>query len=410
MDPIKQQKIYLKSLYFLLFLGIGSGMPFISVFLKHVLVNQDGSPNNHLIMLIFTFLPYIGIIATPAAAIISDKFRLGKHIIAFNCFIGGIMALGLAQTAEPWADVWGVRMKFLVIFPLMLLSAFFLHPIHTLIDAETMRFLNKHSSREKYGSIRMPGTVGWAVSCIVIGLLVTITQRDAVIYYGSAVGYFALGFATMKGLHVKPVSKAIKIPWNHLKKDHLFQRFLLFIFLNGIVEMACFNYMSYFFDDVMKSFFHMGLIFGTWTIFEIPIMLYSHKLISRMGNRWFIIVGMSLNALRLFLFSQFTLETPFLWKFSVALIQGPAFAFTFNGLIDFVDRQAHEDMRATYLSLMNVARYTIAGSVAGLLGGLVINTWGTVALMRTGSYLLIGMVLFFLVFVRGHGPGKNEIK
>jgi predicted MFS family arabinose efflux permease len=271
-----------------------------------------------------------------------------------------------------------------------------------------MRFLNKHSSREKYGSIRMPGTVGWSVSCIVIGYLVTITQRDAVIYYGSAAGYFTLAFATMKGLRVKPVSEAIKIPWNHLKKDRLFQRFLLFIFLNGIVEMACFNYMSYFFDDVMKSFFHMGLIFGTWTIFEIPIMLYSHKLMRWMGNRWFIIVGLTLNALRLFLFSHFTLETSFLWKFSVALIQGPAFAFTFNGLIDFVDRQAHEDMRATYLSLMNVARYTIGGSVAGLLGGIVINTWGTVALMRNGSYLLVGMVLFFLVFVRGHRPEKDQ--
>jgi MFS family permease len=382
-------------------------MPFLSAFLKHVLVNPDGSPNNNLIMLIFTFLPYIGLVANPASAIISDKFRLGKHIISFNCFIGGFLAIGLAQSAEPWAVIWGIRVKFLVILPLMLFSAFFLHPLHTLLDAETMRFLNKHSSREKYGSIRLLGTVGWSVACIVIGWLVTVTQREAIIYYGSAVGYFLLGFATLKGLHVKPVSEAIKIPWKHLKADRMFQWVLVFIFFNGIISMACFNYMAYFFDDVTKSYFRMGLIFGTWTIFEIPVMIYSHKLISRMGNRWFIVVGMTLNAIRLFLFSQFTLATPFLWKFTVALIQGPAFAFTFNGFIDFIDRQAHDDMRATYLALANIARFTIAGSLAGLLGGIVINIWGTAALMQVGSYSFVGLVVFFLVFVRGHGPERK---
>lgn len=380
-------------------------MPFLSAFLKHVLTHEDGTPNNHLIMLIFTFLPYVGLIANPASAIISDKFRIGKYIISLNCFAGSILALCLAQTAEPWTALWGVQVKFLVILPLMLLSSFFLHPLHTLIDAETMRFLNEHSTREKYGSYRLLGTAGWSVACIVIGWLVVVTQREAVIYYGMAVGYGMLGFVTLRGLQVKPVSEGIKIPWKHLKADHLFQWFLAFVFLNGVVSMACFNYMAYFFDDILKSYFHMGLIFGTWTFFEFPVMLYSHKLIRRMGNRWYIVIGMALNAARLFLFSRFTCETPFLWKFSVALLQGPAFAFTFNGMIDFVDRQAHENMRATYFALTTVARFTLAGSLGGLLGGIIINNWGAAMLMLWGSYMLITLILFFLVFVRGHGPG-----
>lgn len=403
---IKKQKIYLRTLYFLLFLGIGSGMPFLSAFLKHVLTHEDGSPNNHLIMLVFTFLPYVGLISNPASAIISDKFRAGKYIISLNCFAGSFLALGLAQTAEPWTALWGIQLKFLIILPLMLFSSFFLHPLHTLIDAETMRFLNEHSSREKYGSYRLLGTIGWSVACIIVGWLVAVTQRDSVIYYSSAVGYSALGFATLKGLKVKPTTEAIKIPWEHLKTDHMFQWFLVFVFLNGIVSMACFNYMAYFFDDIIQSYFHMGLIFGTWTLFEIPVMLYSHKLINRLGNRWFIVVGLALNALRLFLFSKFTLGTPFLWKFTVALLQGPAFAFTFNGMIDFVDRQAHENMRATYLSLTTVARFTLAGSLGGLLGGIVINVWDAAMLMHLGGYALAALIIFFLVIVRGHKPDK----
>lgn len=404
MDSLRKQKIYLRSLYFLLFIGIGSSMPFLSAFYKHVLVNDNGTPNDNYIMLIFIVLPYVGLIANPASAIISDIFRLGKHIITLNCFIGCVLGIVLAQSAEPFTAHWTVHGKFLLIFPMMILCTFFVQPLHTLIDAETMRFLNTHSRREKYGSYRLLGTLGWSITCIVIGWLVTVTKRDAIFFYGMAVGYAALGFATLKGLNVKPVAESIKIPWRHLRGDRMFQWFLVFIFLNGIVASACFNYMAYFFDDIMKSYFSMGLIFGTWTLFEIPVMLYSHSLLRRLGNRWFIVIGLSFNAIQLLLFSWFTLQTPFIWKFTVALLQGPAFAFTFNGIIDFVDRQAHKDMRATYMSLMNISRFTVAASLGGLIGGTIVKTLGASALMRFGGYSLFALMIFFLVFVKGHGP------
>jgi PPP family 3-phenylpropionic acid transporter len=410
MDPIKQQAIYIRGLYFLLFIGIGAGSPFFSAFFKHVLVNADGSPNTNLIMTIYIFLPYIGLIANPASAVISDRFGLGKRLITFTCIAGAILCVCLAQTAESWTAAWTVHAKFLVIFPLMLLSSFFIQPLNTLVDAETMRFLNRHSNRERYGTFRLWGTFGWSVSCIVMGWLVSVSDHEALIFYGSAFGYCLVAVATIKGLQVKPSAQPIKIPWNHLKKDTMFQWFLAFVFIEGIISIACYNYMAFFFDDVMHSYFYMGLIFGTWTILEIPAMMYSHKLLQWIGNRWLIVVGMGFNALRLILFSRFTLETSFTEKFFVALLQGPAFAFTFNGFMDFVDRQAHDHMRATYLSLMNIARLTVAGSLGGLFGGMIISAWGTSALMRTGGIVIGVLAVFFLIFVRGHGPGKSPVR
>jgi MFS family permease len=71
------------------------------------------------------------------------------------------------------------------------------------------------------------------------------------------------------------------------------------------------NGCGYFFDDVMKTPLEIGWILGTWTLFEIPVLLFSRRLIDRFGNRWLIVSGLLLSGLRLILFPFFTRETPY---------------------------------------------------------------------------------------------------
>ncbi len=184
--------------------------------------------------------------------------------------------------------------------------------------------------------------------------------------------------------------------------------FLLFIFCWGIVSNATFSYMGYFFDDVMENFLQMCIIFSTWTIFEIPVMIFSNKLLNKFGNRWVMTIGIIMNILRLFFFSLFTKETPFLYKFGAALIHGPAFGFTHIAMIDLVDRQAHKDMRATYMSIMTVVRMAVAASLGGLLGSFIIKNWGGSSLMKFSALANFGMMFFFLIFVKGHSPKSQH--
>jgi len=44
------------------------------------------------------------------------------------------------------------------------------------------------------------------------------------------------------------------------------------IFYKHVIVNAASNYTGYFFDDVMKTPLEIGLIFGAWTLFEIPVM------------------------------------------------------------------------------------------------------------------------------------------
>jgi predicted MFS family arabinose efflux permease len=132
-------------------------------------------------------------------------------------------------------------------------------------------------------------------------------------------------------------------------------------------------------------------------------MLLSRRLIDRFGNRWLIIFGLLLSGVRLILFSFFTRETPYLWKWTAALLQGPGFSLMHLGIIDFVDRRAHPDMRATYVTILNVARISLASAVGGITGSWLIKQWGSAFLMQFCGLASIALIFLFLWLLRRFG-------
>ena len=77
MDSIQKQSAYLKTLFFLLFIGLGISSPFFGIFYKHVIVHADGTPAIGLIGLIFFVMPLVSLIANIPAGILADKFHSG---------------------------------------------------------------------------------------------------------------------------------------------------------------------------------------------------------------------------------------------------------------------------------------------------------------------------------------------
>jgi MFS family permease len=404
MDPIRKQSRTLKTLFFLYFIGFGIGTPFFIIFYKHVIVHADGTPAIGLIGLLFFVMPLVSLIANVPAGIVADKFHSGTHLITALCFGVALFAILIGLSGEAFAGPWGLSGKFVFILVMLFFLNCCLLPISPVIDAETLLFLNRYSRREFYGAYRLWGTYGWSVSTILMGLLLYLIRHDPLIFYGAAAAFALLGLASFSGIEAKPAAQPIIIPWSHLKKDRLFQWFLVFIFLTGVVSNASYTYTGYFFDDVMKTPLEIGLILGTWTIFEIPVMTFSRKLIEVFGNRWLIVSGLLLNGVRLIIFSYFTMETPFFWKWAAALLQGPGFGLTHLGIIDFVDRRAHPDMRATYLSILNVARMSLASALGGILGGWLIDWRGGGFLMGFCGWGSIVMILFFAFLVKRHAP------
>ncbi|MBN2342810.1 MAG: MFS transporter [Deltaproteobacteria bacterium] len=404
MDNLISQRKYLKSLYFFVFLATGFVTPFATVFYKHTLVNPDGTTADHLIGWIYFFMPLMGILANVPTGILADKLELGRHLITFFCFAVAVFTTLVGLSGSDLTASLSLEARFLWVFAAVMGYYIFSMPMVPTVDGETMTFLNKIGQRDSYGAVRVWGTLGWSIACIIMGLVLNHYYHLPLIFYSSSVAFLLLGVVSLRGLNFKRRASAVTIPWAHLKKDRLFVWFLVFSFLNGIMFAASFLYTSYFFDDVLETPFEMGLVFGTWTIFEIPIMFFSKPLIKKLGNRWLIVAGLLLNGIRLVLFSLFTLETPFFLKWAAATLQGAAFGMLHLGTIDFIDHQSHDNMKATYMNIGSLARITLASAVGGKMGAWIIASYGADSLMLVTGLGSLILILFFGVFVRGHGP------
>ncbi|MBN2804639.1 MAG: MFS transporter [Deltaproteobacteria bacterium] len=409
MESFRLNSRYLKTLYFFMLMGAGFVAPFATIFYKHTLLNSDGTTADDLIGWIYFFMPLAGIAANIPAGIAADRLHLGRHLITFFCFGAAVFTLLTGLGGTSYAMELSLNTRFIWIFSMVMLYSIFQMPIIPTVDAETMSLLNTYNKRESYGTFRVYGTAGWSVACIIMGFVLDSYYYLPIIFYATAIGFAVLGFVSLKGIKSRQGLKRVEIPWKHLKEDKLFRLFLVFALLNGIVFNASFIYTSYFFDDVLETPLQIGLIFGTWTVFEIPIMIYSKKLIGIFGNRWLIIIGLFLNGIRLVIFSLFTLETPFFYKWAAATIQGAAFGMIHLGSIDFIDRQSHHKMRSTYMNIANVARITLASAIGGKLGAMIISKSGAGSLMLQTGIASILLIIFFYMFVKGHGPEKKTV-
>ncbi|MDR0304833.1 MAG: MFS transporter [Chitinispirillales bacterium] len=404
---IKKEKRYLKTLYFVMFLAFGSISPFAAIFYKRILTNPDGSPAIHLIGIIVASVPVVGFFANLIVGVFADKFGISRRLITILSFFGAVIALIVGLCGTQSVITLALEQKFILLFFAVLAYNFVTISLNPLVDSETLQFLNKHSDRKKFGSFRIWGTYGWAVAALFMGIILTLIAKYfeqsngtnyRFIYYSGAIAMLCLGILGKKA-HVE-ISKKPKISYKYIFKDSLFIRFLIFVFLEGIVMTSTDSYLGYFFDDVMKSPLQIGMVYCFWTTFEIPVLAYSDKLLKKFGSRKILIAGIFFIVLELFLFSLFELDTPFILKFLATLMHGLAFSLHYIGLMDYLDRYAHKDMRTTYLATMNIARTTLATVAGGAIGAVIIAHFNSSALMRSGAVCMMFLAVFFLVFVK----------
>lgn len=413
-EEVKKESRLLKQLYFVLFFVMGLVGPFASIFFKKVLVLSNGEPDISKIKILTTLVPLVAFMGNLLVGYITDAFKLGRNVITVLSFAAVLPAVMVGFVGDyHFAELLSGKVFALLIGSFLLFSLFS-RPVNALLDSETVSFLTRYDDRKNYGKIRIWGTWGWAFITIFTGALLVLfpshagTPYYSIIFYGAALSFLAMGVMNYYGRSVPEVKK-ISFPWKELNNDTGFVTFLLFVFIGGVVESAVNNqYMGYFLDEVIDSPFKIGLIFGCWTAFELPVMHYSEKIIRVLGARKLMVVGILLTVLKLFLFSLFTKETPYLLKFGAALIHGPAFACYFLAYVDLVDEISHKKMKATYMSIATIFRSTIAGFYGGWFGGVVIEvSHAPSMLMYVGALVLVVQLVFFVLFVKSPETKKT---
>ena len=87
----------------------------------------------------------------------------------------------------------------------------------------------------------------------------------------------------------------------------------------------------------------------------------------------------------------------------VLALQGAGYSLQFAGVVNFMYRKAHKDLRATYQSLYHTV-FTLAGAGGSLVGSFVMQRFSSRVLMGYCGIVVLLSVAIFAFAVGGHGP------
>lgn len=385
------------------FMAFGAAIPFFSIYYKKVLLMPDGSPAFTLIGTVFFLQAIAGVVSTPVAGYLADKFKIENRILTLCASSVLLGALLIALPGFGGFSHWSLSRRALLILPGVILNGLFVRPILPLIDTESLNYCHiRYGNPTGYGKIRLFGAFGWIVSACLFGWILSASNllSVAILGYGGLFGVLAILAAS--GVRAK--IHAVRIPWDHLRNDGMFKKFLLFALVISVALSSSFMFTGYFMDDARIGYLLIGLSLGLGAILEIPVMFYNRQLLERIGNRWMIAGGLLISTAKLALFAALAgRNAAGIIVIAQIALGGVGFALMISGVVNLIDRRAHEDLRATYQNLYHLI-FTLGYAFSGLFASFVIKHLGSRWLMGIDGAILLAAVIYFLVVVRGHGP------
>jgi PPP family 3-phenylpropionic acid transporter len=406
MHSLIKQKIRLRLLFWVTFTAMGAGVPFLNLYYKQVLVFPDGSPAIELIGFIVLIERLLGLFSNPMAGIFADKFKIGNRLVLLCALLTMIGAFFISIPGyNPVAMDIGYKALFIGIG--IVLKGLFIYPIIPLINTETLNFLhNNRSDPRAYGRYRVMGTLSWIITTTLVGILLKTTGWLNISPLMLGIGMFLLAFVAFGG--VKAKIKKLKIPWNYLKKDYLFWRFIIFTFFQAFGLLSAFAFTSYFMDDVKLGFIIIGISFAVSAVTEIPLMFYSKKIAQKIGNRMMVILGTGVLTLKFIILAVLAPFKNPVFTIMAMSLHGVGYGLQYNGMVHLIDGYAHKKLRAVYMNIYSMFGISLATSLGGIFSAFIIKILSSTWMLFINSAIVIFSIIYFILFVKERDTFKKK--
>ena len=271
--------------------------------------------------------------------------------------------------------------------------------IEPMSDAITMDIL-KRLPKSGYGSIRLWGSLGWAVTVMFGGWIIQETSIMAAFW-----GYSFMAIGTWLIINVLPVEKSeqsktssgknslgTRKMLNIIKSDRTLLGLALAISILWFTRIGIFQFQAIYLDQLGAVESIIGLGFTIGPLLQLPGMLWVDRLIKRYGSKQVLGATFLLYALS----TVFTIVHPSIATVIITgSIGGFAFSFYNVGLVVFLSECAPMGQVATSLTIY---KSTIVGFMivlASPLSGLIFDYAGAYWLY---VFSLVGGLISALVF------------
>jgi len=355
-----RSSLWLMRIYYLLWTGAGGFIfPFISLFYA-----ERGLSGTQMGWLA-TIGSFVALVSAPLIGRVSDRVHNPRRILQLCLFGSSILIMLLSQQR-----VFGWMALIVAV------ESFVGAPIYPLSDAQALTISNE---KEGFGSIRLWGSLGWAVTAFVGGWMVSRAGLVSVFY----------GYALLYGLCLIVVGRIITPPklTHQSEEPHLPFRVVLRSLISHkallgltialtiiwLTNNGRHQFETLYMHELGASEQLIGWAYTYPALMELPIMWWADKLIRKYGAGNLLSLSFLLEGIALSIVAVFPSMASILFMRAAS---GLYYSFYAIASVAYTVDNASEGQAATILSLYYVTLAGIISLITAPLSGMIFDKLG----------------------------------
>jgi PPP family 3-phenylpropionic acid transporter len=376
LSDLRRIRIY----FFLLLGGLGMLMPFISLFYR----SRDLSGTQ--IGLLGTVSSLVGLAAAPIWGHWSDSAQKPRRLLQASLVGTAVCMLLLSR-----------QTIFLGMAIIVGLDSLVASGSETLSNIQVLT-ITKGNNTSGFGSVRLWGSLGWALFAPLGGWLIERTNLVTP-FYGYAISMIVcvllLGTITTGSSHENTSSPGPRLTllsgWHILLSDRAMIALTCALIISWLTGSHFHRFEAIYLKQLGASETLIGFVNTIGALIELPAMLWADRLMKRFGTARILAVSFLLQAASM----VFVLVHPSVGTiFTQRLVYGVSYSlFTVSSVI-FIIEHAPAGQQATALAIVTVTLSSLTQIIAAPLGGVIFDFSGAYWLYALG---LIGNLIGWLV-------------
>jgi PPP family 3-phenylpropionic acid transporter len=367
-------------LQFFTWATMGCFNPYVAIILT------DRGLDNTRIGLVLTLNAVVSILAQPAWGLVSDKIRSIRKVFIFCFAMASLLILLL-----PWARSLN---QLAVLYPLIL---FFLSPLAPLLDVWTYQGVSDQPG-SSYGQLRLFGSLGFAVFVIPLGRLVSLWGLN-VTSYGFALLAVVSVVISLDLAPARTGGQAVMRPrllpqLRLLLGQYRYVSFLLVLFLAFLAIQPMFGFHARLMIAVGGTQEQFVWTMALAALSEIPVFLWSKKLLARFRPVRLLVVSLIVFILRL---TAYALVREAWQVTAIGLTHGVSFALFLIALVHYIDELAPEGLKSSALTIASAVYVGLSGMAGNALAGRLMDRLQIQPVYGIGALVVLAALGLFLL-------------
>lgn len=342
--------------------------------------------------LIAAALPLGAALLAPASGALADAFGSHRLLLRGGLALAATFALLLTRTTA-----------FLPSLLLLVGLAFCVAPIPALIDSYGVTLSEQGGIA--YGRLRVWGSVGYTAAVWLVGWWMGgVVSPAFLLAYAVAVLLALVATAGLPPLQRRPAQPG----WHGvggLARNRPLLVLLLVTYLTTVGTSIMYNFLGIHLAALGGSARLLGLAYGVAAMSEMPVLAMGGWLLARFGSRRILVLAIALYIVRFTVYSFLAVPA---WVLPAQLLHGLTFGAYLLASVTLAHQLAGREQAATAQGLLSAMSFGFGTLTGAIVGGLLLDRLGVVALFRLAALIAAVALVIFVVALRPAeegGPG-----